>query len=82
MLGLHLSDLDTILYRHTVGDDEGYCVSPMSVIIMSVEICCRTGFGHLRQNLVDGVEAVRRGQLDVSEAKSLCSCTRVKDNDS
>ena len=27
-------------------------------------------------------EAVRRDQLDVSEAMRLCRCTRVKDNDS
>ena len=34
VLGLHLSDLDKILYRHTLGDAERSCVSPMSVIIM------------------------------------------------
>ena len=32
--GFHLSDLDKILYRHTLGDEERSCVSPMSVIIM------------------------------------------------
>ena len=37
MLGLHLSDLDEILYRHTLGDEERSCVSPMSVIIMSAD---------------------------------------------
>ena len=39
VLGLHLSDLDKILYRHTLGDEERSCVSPMSVIIMGAEIC-------------------------------------------
>ena len=33
VLGLHLSDLDKILCRHTLGDEERFCVSPMSVII-------------------------------------------------
>ena len=39
VLRLHLSDVDKILYRHTLGDEEGSCVSPMSVIIMGAEIC-------------------------------------------
>ena len=47
VLRLHLSDLDQILYRHTLGDEERSYVSPMSAIIMGAEICCRTGFGHL-----------------------------------
>ena len=34
VLGLHLSDLDKILDKHTLGDEERSCVSPMSVIIM------------------------------------------------
>ena len=34
MLGLHLSDLDEILCKHTLSDEERYCVCPMSVIIM------------------------------------------------
>ena len=55
MLGLHLSDLDKILYRHTLGDEEGSRVSPMSVIIMGAEICWRTGFGNMKNMTVDGV---------------------------
>ena len=39
VLGLCPSDLDKILYRHTLGDEERSCVSPMSVIIMGAEIC-------------------------------------------
>ena len=39
VLGLQLSDLDKILDKHTLGDEEGSCVSPMSVIIMGAEIC-------------------------------------------
>ena len=39
VLGLHLPDLDKILYRHTLGGKERSCVSPMSVIIMGAEIC-------------------------------------------
>ena len=35
----HLSDLDEILYRHTLGDEERSCVSPMFIIIMGAEIC-------------------------------------------
>ena len=34
MLRIYLSDLDTILYRHTLGDEEKSCVNPMSVVIM------------------------------------------------
>ena len=37
VLELHLSDLDEILYRHTLGDEERSCVSPRSVIIMGAE---------------------------------------------
>ena len=55
VLGLHLSDLDKISYRHTLDDEERSCVSPMSVIILGAKICCRTGFGHLRQMIVEGV---------------------------
>ena len=55
VLGLHLSDLDKILYRHTLGDEERSCVSPMSVIIMGAEICRRTGFGFMKKMIVDGV---------------------------
>jgi len=39
VLGLRLSDLDKILDKHTLGDEERSCVSPMSVIIMGAEIC-------------------------------------------
>ena len=39
VIGLCPSDVDKILYRHTLGDEEGSCVSPMSVIIMGGEIC-------------------------------------------
>ena len=55
MLGLQLSDLDKILYRHTLGDEERSCVSPMSVIIMGAEICWRTGFVNMKEMIVDGV---------------------------
>ena len=55
VLGLHLSDLDKILYRHTLGDEDRSCVSPMSVIIMGSEICRRTGFGNMQNMIVDGV---------------------------
>ena len=55
VLGLHLSDLDQILYRHTLGDEERSCVSPMSVIIMGAEICCRTDFGLMKNMIVDGI---------------------------
>ena len=55
VLGLHLSDLDKILYRHTLGDEERSCVSPMSVIIMGAEICWRTGFVNMKEMIVDGV---------------------------
>ena len=49
VLGLHLSDLDKILYRHPLGDEERSCVSPISVIIMGAEICCKTSFGYLKK---------------------------------
>ena len=38
-LGLHLTGLDKILYRHTLGDEERSRESPMAVIIMGAEIC-------------------------------------------
>ena len=57
-------------------------MSPMSVIIMSAEICRWTGFGFMKKMIVEAFEAVRRGHMDVSEAKSLGSRTMVKDNDS
>ena len=34
VLGLHLSDLDQMLDKHTLGDEERSCVSPMSVIMV------------------------------------------------
>ena len=55
MLGLKLSDLDKMLYRHTLGDEERSCVSHMSVIIMGAEICWRTGLGSMKNMIVDGV---------------------------
>ena len=55
VLGLHLSDLDKILDKHTLGDEERSCVSPMSVIIMGAEIHRWTGFGFMKKMLVDGV---------------------------
>ena len=55
VLGLCPSDLDKILYRHTLGDEDRSCVSPMSVIIMGAEICWRTGFGNMQNMIVDGV---------------------------
>jgi hypothetical protein len=50
-----MSALDKILHRQSLGDEDRSCVSPMSVIIMGAEICCRTGFGHARKHIVDGV---------------------------
>ena len=55
VLGLHLSDLDKILYRHTLGDEERSCVSAMSVVIMGAEICRWTGFGLKKTMIVDSV---------------------------
>ena len=55
VLGIQLSDLDEILYRHTLGDKERSYVSPMSVIIMGAEICRWTGFGLMKRMIVDGV---------------------------
>ena len=55
VLGLHPSDLDKILDKHTLCDEERSCVSPMSVIIMGAEICWRTGFGNMENMTVDGV---------------------------
>ena len=55
MLGLQLSDLHKILYRHISGDEERSYVSPMSVIIMVAEICWRTGFGSMMKMIVDSV---------------------------
>ena len=82
VLGLQLSDLDKILYRHTLGDEERSCVSPMSVIIMGAEICWSTCFATLQICELTAFEATRRDQMDVSEARNLCWRTRVKDNDS
>ena len=55
VLRLHLSDLHTILYRHTLGDEDRSCESPMSVIIMGAEICWRTGFVNMKNMIVDGL---------------------------
>jgi len=55
VLGFHLSDLDKMLDKHALGDEEGSCVSPMSVIIMGAEICWRTGFVIMKKMIVDGV---------------------------
>ena len=55
VLGLHLSDLDKILDKHTLGDEERSRVSPMSVISMGAEICRGTGFGCMEKIMVDGV---------------------------
>ena len=38
VLGLHLLDLDKMLGKHALGDDEGSCVRPMSIITIGVEI--------------------------------------------
>ena len=47
------------------------------------EICGRSHFGKMKKIIVDGaLEAVRRGHMDVSEAKSQCSRTVGKDNGS
>ena len=54
MLGLCPPDLDKIRYRHTVGDEEISCVSPMSVIIMGAEICRWTGVAFMKKMIVDG----------------------------
>ena len=54
-LRLQLSDVHEILYRHTSGDEERSCVSPMSVIIMGAEIYRWTGFGLMKKMIVDGV---------------------------
>ena len=37
--GLHLSDLDKIMYKHTLGDEGRFGVNSMVVIIMGAEIC-------------------------------------------
>ena len=55
VLGLQLSDLDKILDKHTLGDEERFCLSPMFVIIMGAEICLWTGLGFLMHMRVDGV---------------------------
>ena len=44
VLGLHLSDLDHILDKHTLGDEEKSCVSPLW-----------TGFGLMKRMIVDSV---------------------------
>ena len=44
VLGLYLSNLHKILYRHTLGGEEISCVSPMSVIIMGADILSRDKF--------------------------------------
>ena len=64
MLGLQLSDLDKILYRHTLGVEEGSCASPMSVIIMGAEICWSTCFATWCEALSSrvGVEAALKGE--------------------
>ena len=36
----------------------------------------------MKNMIVNGVEGVRRCQMDASEPRNLCSRTRVKDNDS
>ena len=55
VLRLHLSDLDKILDKHTLGDEERSCMSAMSVVIMGAEICRWTGFGLMKNMIVDGV---------------------------
>ena len=55
VLGLCPSDLDKILDKHTSGDEERSCVSPMSVIIMGAEICRWTSSGLMKKMIVDGV---------------------------
>ena len=55
VLRLHLADLDKILDKHTLGDEERSYVNPMSVITMNAEICWRTGFGFMKKMLVDCV---------------------------
>ena len=46
------------------------------------DICWRIDFAALQICQLTAFEAIRRGQMDVADAKSLCSRTRVKDNDS
>ena len=46
------------------------------------EICWRIDVAALQIWQLTAFEAVRRGQMDVSEPRNLCSRTRVKDNDS
>ena len=52
VLGLCLSDLDKILYRHTLGEDR-FFASAMSVVIMGAEIYQWTGFGLMKNMIVD-----------------------------
>ena len=46
------------------------------------EICCKIDFATLQIWRLTAFEAVRRGQMDVSEPRNLCWGTRVNDNDS
>ena len=54
VLGLQLSDLGNILYRHTLGDEERSCVSPMSVIIMGRDLLMDR-FWLMKQTILDGI---------------------------
>ena len=47
-----------------------------------LEICWSIDFATLLIWQLTAFEAVRQGQMDVSEPRNLCSRTRVKDNDS
>ena len=49
------NDLDNILVKHTLGDEDRSCVSPMSVMIMGAEICRWKGFGLMQKMMADGV---------------------------
>ena len=44
------------------------------------EMCCRIDFATLPIWQLTAFEAIRRGQMDVSEPRKQCSRTRVKDN--
>ena len=52
----------------------------MTSHVTDPEICWRTGLVTWSTWQLTAFEAVRRCQMDVSDVKSLCSCTRVKDN--
>ena len=48
VLRIYPSDLDKILYRHRLGDEERSGVSPC-LLLLCAQSCCMTGFDHLRE---------------------------------